>query len=106
VNRVRGQNKNGNASQSAVELSRERASAGTAAVAACPELGAITARLRREDVSEPERVATLVRSAMEELVRELPLKLHTCDRRNIIDWMANDPYLRGRVLEYFEKVLT
>jgi hypothetical protein len=43
---------------------------------------------------------------MEELVSEVPLKLHGCDRQNIIDWMTNDPYLRGRVLEYFEKVLT
>jgi hypothetical protein len=43
---------------------------------------------------------------MEELVPEAPLKLLSCDRQNMIDWMASDPYLRGRVLEDLAKVLT
>jgi hypothetical protein len=57
-------------------------------------------------MSDPQRVASLVRSATEELVQELPLGRDNYDCQNIIDWMANDPYLRGRALEYFEKVLT
>ena len=106
MNRARGQNKNGNSGQRPVEPSGERTRTGTAVVVDCPELRAIAARFRREDVSDPQRVASLVRSTMEELVPEESLMLLSCDRQNIIDWMANDPYLRGRVLEYFAKVLT
>ena len=106
MNRARGQSKNGNGGEREVQPLGERANTGRSAIANWPELRAIAATFRREDVSDPRRVAGLVRLAMEELVSEVPLKLHGCDRQNIIDWMTNDPYLRGRVLEYFEKVLT
>ena len=106
MDHARGQNKNGNAGQREAEPSGDRANSGRAVIADCPELRAIAARLRREDVSDPQRLGSLVRSAMEELVREESLKLHSCDRQKIVDWMANDPYLRGRMLDYFEKVLT
>ena len=106
MNRARGQNKNGNSGQRPVEPSGERAGSSRSVAVDCTELGAIAARFRREDVSDPQRVASLVRSTMEELVPEESLMLLSCDRQNIIDWMANDPYLRGRVLEYFAKVLT
>ena len=64
--------------------------------------------LRRADLVDPARQETaLTRYFTELIVRELPLgpTLAPADLEYLAGWMARDPVLREKALQYLERIL-
>ena len=62
----------------------------------------------RSDLNDPARRPAVIRSALAELLEsDVPaaLGLTQEDRANLIEWMAEDPLIRSRVIQHLERAL-
>jgi hypothetical protein len=87
----------------------ERASARPGLEKSAPTpLQRVASQFTKEDLRNPDKVDTVLRSAVDELI------LNSCSnvaaisepgRRLLSDWLASDPIVRGRLRSYLEKIL-
>jgi hypothetical protein len=73
-------------------------------------LGAVTAEYRKADLKDPAKADEILsRCAGELLESVLPqtgAKLTPASTAEIAEWMQTDPTLRGKLLNYLERVLS
>lgn len=72
------------------------------------DLTRVQTLFRRNDLSNPAKVDTIVKESIGEIIDKEYAGVtfrSDGDRNHLIDWMANDPLFRGRVLSHLEKVL-
>ena len=81
----------------------------TAGASARPAAGptSILTEFRRADLADAAKVDTIVHRSAEELVRAQPASanLAPAQQKEIADWIANDPLMRGKILNYLERTL-
>jgi|SRR5438552_8598705 len=71
-------------------------------------LRGVSTQYNRKDLQQPEKVETIVRSSINELIdTEFPEleNLHQADKKFLTDWMASDPVFRDKLIGYLERVL-
>jgi hypothetical protein len=75
-----------------------------------PALKAVTAEFRKADLQDPAKVDQMLsRCAGELLESVLPrvdAKISPAGTADLKDWLQSDPVLRGKLLNYLERVLS
>jgi hypothetical protein len=68
----------------------------------------VTAQFSRNDLRNPQKVETVLRTSVEELIQtEFPQARFSSEeaRKNFVELMANDPLFRSKLLGHLEKLL-
>jgi len=79
-----------------------------------PEAGqalkSITAEFHKADLQDPAKVDQILSRCTGELVQSALTrtdgKISKADTANLTEWLQNDPVVRGKLLNYLERVLT
>jgi hypothetical protein len=89
---------------SQIRKSGETAPAGETSVSGPAK---VRAEFRRSDLTDPVKADRMVKLSVNELVGSDPSasKLSGPQRQKLAEWMEQDPVLRGKILNYLEKVL-
>jgi hypothetical protein len=72
------------------------------------EASGIAARFTRADLNKPEKVDTMVRETVGELIQTQwsgKANLSPADQQNLVNFMAGDPMVRKQVERWLDKVL-
>jgi hypothetical protein len=73
-------------------------------------LGAVTAEYRKADLKDPAKADEILSRCAGELVQSvLPrtgANLAPASTAEIAEWLQNDPVMRGKLLNYLERVLS
>lgn len=80
----------------------------TAHQASTNGLSGVTAQFKKKDLEDPKKTESIVGSALDELIRTQfseMMQIPKSGRKLVADWMANDPIVRSRIVNYLKKVL-
>jgi hypothetical protein len=75
-----------------------------------PSLKAVTAEFRKADLQDPAKVDQILSRCAGELLESVmpnaDVKISPKGTAELTDWLQSDPLLRGKLLNYLERVLS
>ena len=82
----------------------------TAPSAGGQALSAVTSQFKKADLQDPAKVNELLSQCSGELLQsalgQVNRQMSPTDKQYLTDWMQNDPSVRGKLMNYLERVLT